>query len=190
MISLLWELHPTRILYDASAGVVVLALHGLFLALAAKWLGDRGPSYDGRLTADPSVHIDIYALVGVVVTGFGWVKPMDIRPNDIKGRLFGIAAAALFAIAATFALGRLAMANRGTLIAITPPDLLQFAEAWLFSFTRLSDRIAGFNLLPLFALTAAHIVQPYLPARLRLPTTSLSALTLALAFAIKLWVWR
>jgi len=190
MIPLIGDLHPVRILLDGSAGLVVLALHGLFLALAAKALGDPGPTFDGRLTGDPTEHVDLYALIGMVLTQFAWLKPMDIRASDIRGGWAGILVACLTALVATWVLGRIVMAGRGLVIAIAPPDLLQIAEAWLFTFVRFSDRIALFNLLPVFSLTAAHAVRGFLPAPLRATGPLVSALTLALAIVVKLWIWR
>lgn len=190
MTALFYELTPVRILLDGSAGLVVIALHGFFLALAARLMGDQGPAHDGRLTVNPMAHIDIFSLVGVVVAQLGWVRPMDIRSRDIRAGLIGIIIVVLMALAATWGVGRLAMAARGLLIAVTPPDLLHMAQAWLFAFTRMSDRFALFNLLPVLALSAAHVVREHLPRPLTENVPLVSALTLVLALALKLLFWR
>jgi len=190
MNEILNALNPVRMLLDGSAGLVVLALHGFFLALASKALGDMGPQHDGRLTLNPMAHVDIFALVGSVLAQLGWVRPMDIRADDVKGGRLGIVGIVLIAVAATWALGRAAMAGRGLLISVTPPDMLQMAEAWLFTFTRMSERCALFNLIPILSLTAAHALRDRLPPALREPGPITSGLTLVLALAIKILVWR
>ncbi|SDG89191.1 hypothetical protein [Pelagibacterium luteolum] len=190
MISLLYELTPVRIVLDGSAGIVVIALHGFFLALAARVMGDAGPTHDGRLTLNPIAHIDIFSLAGVVIAQLGWVRPMDIRSRELKGGIARVIVMVLLALAATWSIGRAAMAARGLLISLTPPDLLQMTESWLFAFTRMSDRFALFNLLPILALTASHAVREYLPERLRGTGLIVSGLTLVLALMLKLLVWR
>ncbi|MET3926627.1 hypothetical protein [Devosia sp. 2618] len=190
MNTLLSELNPVRMMVDGSAGLVVLAIHGFFLALLAKAFGDAGPSHDGRQTLNPMAHIDLFALIGVVVAQFGWIRPMDIRSRELKGGIAGLILVVLLALAGTWLVGRGAMAGRGLVIAITPPDLLQIAEAWLFTFARMSERIAAFNLLPVLSLTAAHALREFLPERLRSTGAVVSGLTLVLALAIKIWIWR
>lgn len=190
MNTLLRELTPVRMLLDGSAGLVVVAIHGCLLALIARAMGDAGPAHDGRLTLNPMAHIDIFALVGLVLAQLGWVRPMDIRAREVKGGIAGLVLVVLIALVGTWLVGRGAMAGRGLLIAVTPPDLLQMAEAWLFTFTRLSERFAVFNLLPVLSLTAAHVLRPYFPEPLRATGPVVAGLTLVLALATKIWVWR
>lgn len=190
MNALLNELTPVRMILDGSAGLVVVAIHGFLLAFAARALGDMGPAHDGRLTLNPMSHIDIFSFAGLVLAQLGWVRPMDIRARDLRGGVLGAVAVVLMALAGTWLLGQGAMAGRGLVIAVTPPDFLQMVEAWLFTFTRMSERLAIFNLLPVLSLTAAHVVREHLPEVLRATGPLVSGLTLVLALAVKIWVWR
>lgn len=189
MIPLISELYPSRMALDASAGLVVIVLHGYFLALAAKLLGDNGPTYDGRLTLDPTPHVDVFSLLGMVLANVAWVKPMDIRPGDIGRGFWGIGIAVASALLATFMLGRAVAASRPIILALTPPDLLQGTQAWFATFVQLSDRVALINLLPIFALTGAHLLRPYLPGFVTAHARWSSPLTLAFVCALEIWVW-
>ncbi|WP_290686651.1 MULTISPECIES: hypothetical protein [unclassified Haematobacter] len=190
MTGLVGELNVVRLLLDGSAGLVIAGLHGFFLALAARILGDPGPEYDGRLTVSPLVHVDIFALLGFVFAQLGWIRPMDIRTRDLRGGIFGGVAVVLIALAGTWIVGRGVMAARGMLVAVTPPDFLQTMNSWTYTFGRLSDRFALFNLLPVLSLTAAHVVRERLPAGLWGTGALLSAVTLLFALGLKIWVWR
>jgi len=190
MTGILNDLHVLGIMLDASAGLVIVALHGLLLAFFAKLMGDPGPAQDGRMTINPLQHIDFFSLLGFIFAQLGWIKPMDIRSRDIRGGILGIVAVVLAAIAATWAVGRGLMAMRGVLVSVTPSDFLQTMNSWTYTYARLSDRFALFNMLPVLSLTAAHAVREYLPGILRQTGAVTSALTLVLALVLKIWFWR
>lgn len=190
MTGLLGDLNVVRILLDGSAGLVIAGLHGFFLALAARIMGDPGPAHDGRLTVNPLSHIDIFGLLGFVVAQLGWVRPMDIRTRDLRGGVPGVLAVVLMALAASWCVGRGVMAARGVLVTVTPPDFLQAMNGWTYAFARLSDRFALFNLLPVLSLTATHVVREHLPQPLRGTGPAVSAATLLLALALKIGGWR
>ena len=64
--------------------VIAFGLHEYAHALTAYKLGDSTPKALGRLTPNPMKHIDIYGLVGFLVVGFGWAKPVEINPLNFK----------------------------------------------------------------------------------------------------------
>src|SRR5690606_32939898 len=130
-----------------------------------------------------------FSLAGFAFVQLGWIRLMDIRASDIRGGLLGIAAAVLLALLATWAIGQGLMASRLFLVTVVSQDFLMAAEAWLFTFTRLSERFALFNLLPLLSLSAGHVTRGWLPIALLDRPLVLSGLTLILAVLVRIWFW-
>jgi len=48
-------------------------------------LGDSTPRKVGRVTLNPFVHLDPIGTITFVLWGFGWSRPVPIRPWNIKG---------------------------------------------------------------------------------------------------------
>lgn len=185
MNTLLNDLNVQRLLMDGSVGLVIAGLHGFLLALSARLLGDPGPAHDGRMTLNPLRHLDIFSLLGFAVAQIGWIRPMTMRLSLSRSVI-----AVFVALAVTWALGRSVMASRGLILAITPPDFLLAMNGWTHSFARLSDRFVALNLLPVLSFSAAHLWRDRLPAVLKGVGLAGSALTLLVALAVKLWIWR
>ena len=64
--------------------VIAFCLHEYAHALTAYKLGDITPKALGRLTINPFKHIDMYGLIGFLVVGFGWAKPVEVNPLHFK----------------------------------------------------------------------------------------------------------
>lgn len=64
--------------------VIGFSLHEYAHALSAYKLGDPTPKAMGRLTINPFKHIDTYGLIGFLVVGFGWAKPVEVNPLNFK----------------------------------------------------------------------------------------------------------
>lgn len=61
-----------------------LVFHEFAHALTADKLGDRTPRYQGRLTLSPMVHLDPVGLILILFAGFGWAKPVQIDPRNLR----------------------------------------------------------------------------------------------------------
>ena len=68
----------------------IIAVHGFFLCLAARLLGDDGPSQDGRLTLNPLVHLDMLGALAFLAFGVGWITPLKLTPSALKGGICGV----------------------------------------------------------------------------------------------------
>ncbi|MDP4177482.1 MAG: site-2 protease family protein [Bacillota bacterium] len=71
-------------LFSIPAILLGFTFHEFAHALVADRLGDRTPRFQGRLTLNPVVHIDIVGFILIMLTGFGWAKPVQINPNAYK----------------------------------------------------------------------------------------------------------
>ncbi len=64
-------------------------VHGYVSAWLADKLGDPTPRYNGKLTLNPMVHIDIFGAIMMVLVGFGWAKPVAINGRNFKNYRVG-----------------------------------------------------------------------------------------------------
>ena len=64
--------------------LVAITFHEYAHALVAEKLGDDTPRRQGRLTLNPLKHLDLYGTILLLVSGFGWGKPVEINPNNFK----------------------------------------------------------------------------------------------------------
>lgn len=148
-----------RILYQAVAAVVIIATHGLFLALAARALGDKGPEHDGRLSLNPFRHLDPLGGLALAFTQFGWVKPVAIEPESLAGRAAGPLLVALIALAGSLALGWVLWQIRPLAYSVLTGGAIGVTVVGLLEMTaRVSLSFVLINLIPILPLTAGHLL--------------------------------
>lgn len=74
---------------------LVMPVHEAAHALVAKWLGDDTAERQGRISLNPFSHLDFMGSILIVLTGFGWAKPVQVNPNRMKNPRGGYALTAL-----------------------------------------------------------------------------------------------
>lgn len=86
-----------RLAIQIPAFLLAIVIHEASHAFMATKFGDDTPKYNGRLTLDPLVHLDllgtvIFPLIGALIGGmmFGWAKPVPIDPRNFKNIRSGI----------------------------------------------------------------------------------------------------
>lgn len=66
-------------------GIIIgISFHEFAHALAAVKLGDNTPRFQGRLTLDPTKHLDPIGFLCLLFFHFGWAKPVMINPRNFK----------------------------------------------------------------------------------------------------------
>ncbi|MDQ6711834.1 MAG: site-2 protease family protein [Candidatus Dormibacteraeota bacterium] len=73
-------------LYLIPALLVGLIAHEMAHAAVAVARGDETPRLDGRLSPNPSHHLDPLGTIAILLIGFGWAKPVRIDPRRMRGR--------------------------------------------------------------------------------------------------------
>ena len=63
-----------------------LVLHEYAHARVAVARGDETPRIDGRLSLDPSHHLDPLGTIAIFLIHFGWAKPVRINPGRMRHR--------------------------------------------------------------------------------------------------------
>jgi Zn-dependent protease len=70
------------ILYLLPAFVIALSFHEAAHAWMANRMGDPTAKNLGRLTLDPTKHIDLVGIISFLIIGFGWAKPVPTNPRN------------------------------------------------------------------------------------------------------------
>ena len=73
-----------NILYTIPAILLALTIHECSHALCAWKLGDNTARDQGRITLNPLKHIDIIGFLFIMIAGFGWAKPVQFNPQNLK----------------------------------------------------------------------------------------------------------
>jgi len=73
-----------RILLSLPGILMGLTLHEYCHAMAAYRLGDHTAREQGRLSLNPLIHIDPIGFLFIIFAGFGWAKPVQFNPGNLR----------------------------------------------------------------------------------------------------------
>jgi Zn-dependent protease len=160
MISLLFT---SPLLFFIAAGVLLVSLtiHEFAHAWMAEQLGDPTPRSQGRVTLNPLAHLDPVGTVLLLLTYFGWGKPVQFNPRNFEKPRQD---AAKVAIAGPISNLLIVLISSALLyLRVLPNEFLNFI-VYQFLFTNLA--LAIFNLFPIYPLDGNHILFALLPPHL------------------------
>jgi Zn-dependent protease len=148
--------------------VLSVVIHEMAHGYAANWLGDPTARLQGRLSANPLVHID--PLMSVILPGllilsgspfvFGAAKPVPYNPYNFTNQKWGEAIVAAAGPAANIFIA-LVFA-----ILVRSADILQLSDTFLTLAVQiiiLNVFLAFFNLVPIPPLDGSKILPKFLP---------------------------
>ena len=139
--------------------LVALPVHEWAHAVTAFRLGDDTPLREGRLTLDPRAHLDPVGALLILLTGFGWAKPVRFRPDIVRRRhRYGPLGVALAGPA-----GNLALAALSVALMLPMRGIGAAGVRMLYGFAFLNLVLFFFNLLPLPPLDGSHVVRELFP---------------------------
>jgi Zn-dependent protease len=149
--------NPTILIANLLTLVIAFTVHEFSHAWSATLFGDETPRMYGRLTLNPLVHLDLWGSVLLILTGFGWAKPVPINPYQMRHRS-GVMWVSLAGPMSNFLMATLA---------ILPLRFNLIPDAWLaqgsFFYTFISQFIfinlglMLFNLIPIAPLDGEKI---------------------------------
>ena len=96
MLSLLFQ-NPILFVTWVLAILFALTVHEFSHALTGTLLGDMTAKRLGRLTLNPAAHVDTLGLIGLVLVGFGWGKPVPYNTYNLRDQKWGPVTIALAA---------------------------------------------------------------------------------------------
>ncbi len=152
--------------------MIAFTVHELAHALLADRMGDPTPRADGRITLNPLKHLDPFGSLMLLMTGFGWAKPVRIRTDLIENRhKAGVMLISFSGPLSNFLLalvGALLLKNVNVLrlLNISYGALTTFSF-FLRQFILINISLAVFNLLPLAPLDGEKVFEFFVPQSIR-----------------------
>jgi len=147
------------------AVLIGLTFHEFAHGLAANWLGDRTPYYQGRLTLNPLPHIDWMGFLMLLIFKFGWAKPVQVDPRNFKNISFkkGMMLVSLAGPGMNMLLALLSMVALKLLIPYQGGQLAGLFIPLLKPLVYINLILAAFNLIPVPPLDGSKILAGILP---------------------------
>ena len=164
-------LTPATLLTRLIVLLIGMPIHEWAHAWSAYELGDDTASLQGRLSLNPFVHLDLFGSLMILLTGFGWAKPVPVDPFRMRtnprtgmalsafaGPASNLLVAMLCAI--PFRLGWIGLEDLYVGDNLLSPALL------LLGIADISVSLAIFNLLPFFPLDGEKVLVGVLPLQM------------------------
>jgi Zn-dependent protease len=137
-------------------------VHEFSHAAVATLQGDGTPRSQGRLTLNPVSHLDPLGSIALVLAGFGWGRPVQFNPFQLRGRRAGAALVGLAGPASNFLLALLSAVALRFALEGSPND---FAVSLLGRLVTLNVVLGVFNLIPIPPLDGSRLLSIVLPQR-------------------------
>lgn len=166
--------NPLSFLFWLVALVIAISIHEFAHALAADRLGDPTPRLKGRLTLNPLAHLDPIGTLMLLLVRFGWGKPVQFDPFNLRHPRRDSAIISLSGPIANFLLAivcallvQLLFNVRLTLLTNPIVGVFTYSLIGLLQPVIILNVVLGiFNLIPIHPLDGFKIVEGILPADL------------------------
>lgn len=164
----------TQGLYDIVVRAIVLftaiPVHESAHAWVADKLGDSTARNMGRLTLNPFAHLDLFGSLMMLMTGFGWAKPVPINGRNLKHIKRDMAITSIAGPISNILLALLFVVLLKIMILTMGMDLFLSGTASamfhiLLTMISINIGLAVFNLLPIPPLDGSRLLTALLPAK-------------------------
>lgn len=150
--------------------LIALVGHEMAHGYVSSWLGDPTPKAYGRLSPNPVNHLDPVGALLMLITGFGWAKPVMINPRYYKNQKWGTALVSL-----TGPLSNLLMAFIAILLCVLfyricyvinwfNSDVMVWSSSIVSLFASYNLSLMLFNLIPIPPLDGSKVLGAFLPS--------------------------
>lgn len=152
-----------------------IVIHEVAHGFVAKLNGDLTAKERGRLTLNPSAHLDPIGVFMMLLVGFGWAKPVPVNPNNFTNRKRGIFTVSIAGISANVIVAGISLLLYFLLfpiqykidyaVASNPivSVLLTFMYSLLVLNVQINMMLAFFNILPIYPLDGFNMINTFLP---------------------------
>lgn len=165
--------YPIIIVYLLPAILISLTIHELSHAYTSYRLGDPTAKNMGRLTLNPLKHLDVFGTIMLLVSRFGWAKPVPINPTYYKDYKKGTMIVSLagpmsnILLATIFSIPLMYFGTKYNIRSLGQTLFSQDYRAIIYNFSSLMVDIniglAVFNILPIPPLDGSKILSGILP---------------------------
>lgn len=143
-------------------------LHEYAHALIAVKLGDGTPRATGRLTIRPTAHIDPIGAIMLVLFGFGYARPVQVRMRNFKKPKRDMALVALAGPVCNIIQAFLAMVLFNVFVLLsnsTGINVISYFAIFCMYAASININLAVFNLIPIPPLDGSRLLTALLPAK-------------------------
>lgn len=158
MLSTLFS-NPFVTLLQIISLVIALTIHEFSHAWMADRLGDPTPKLQGRLTLNPIRHLDPIGTLLLFIAGFGWGKPVEFDPYNLKQPQRDTTLIALAGPASNLLLATILAILLRTIGTAMPSFLIATLIFTIF----MNITLAIFNLIPIHPLDGGKVLIGVLP---------------------------
>jgi Zn-dependent protease len=145
--------------------VVSICIHELAHGIVAIRFGDRTPIEEGHMTLNPAVHMGIFSVIVLLISGIAWGS-MPINPNRLRGRhsdawvaLAGPLSNVLLACVALGALGLWFRFDPSTVEEMSERAMNGRYMLWVFGLVNM--HLALFNMIPVPPLDGWRVLSSF-----------------------------
>jgi Zn-dependent protease len=138
--------------------IVAITIHEFAHAKAADHLGDPTPRLQGRVTLNPIAHIDLYGLIFLLLVGFGWGRPVQFDPFNLKHPRRDAAIISFAGPLSNIILASVLSILISLFIFIDNPILIIIGTLVFSPMILMNLMLAVFNMLPIHPLDGFKIV--------------------------------
>ncbi|MCZ7665721.1 MAG: site-2 protease family protein [Chloroflexi bacterium] len=126
------------------------------------------PRHMGRITLNPLKHLDPFGTIVLLISGFGWAKPVMVNSNNLKGNpRTGMAIVAAAGPLSNIVMATLASVpfwlGLATFSIVSSNEMIPSFDFLLSQFVWLNVVLALFNLIPIPPLDGYKILMGILP---------------------------
>jgi Zn-dependent protease len=164
MLSYLFS-NPLMFVFSLIALLLAITIHEFSHALAADFLGDPTPRLQKRLTLNPKAHLDPFGLLFLLFFGFGWGRPVEFDPFNLKNPRRDAAIISLAGPISNLILALILSISLKLFIFFKIKTLYTIGSLFFVPMIYLNVVLAVFNFLPVHPLDGFKIVGGVLPEK-------------------------
>lgn len=162
MISILFS-NPVLFLLMAVSIVIAITVHEFAHAKVADHLGDPTASLAGRVSLNPARHLDLYGTIFLLLVGFGWGKPVQFDPFNLKNPRRDAALISIAGPVSNFIIALLSALILQLFTFFGNNILITIGLLFLSPLITMNVMLGVFNLIPVHPLDGFKIVGGLLP---------------------------
>jgi Zn-dependent protease len=145
--------------------ILAITIHEFSHALVADFLGDPTPRLQKRLTLNPKAHLDPFGLLFLLFFGFGWGRPVEFDPFNLKNPRRDAAIISLAGPISNLILALILSLLLKLFIFFKIKILYTIGNLFFVPVIYLNVVLAVFNFLPVHPLDGFKIVGGILPEK-------------------------
>ena len=148
--------------------LLALVVHEYSHGYVSTKLGDPTPRIQGRLTLNPLVHLDLYGTILMLLTGFGWAKPVEVNPMYYRDKKKAMALVAFAGPLSNFILAFLSLLIYVFFVVLAvytkaiPASVINIIGTAMSYSAQINLCFMVFNLIPIPPLDGSRILGMFL----------------------------